>query len=293
MSYGIEKGESLAAAFGRIAAEEIKLAMTELRRPNCGDAVHNARKAMKRLRALLRSLRVAFPHQYRAENRRISAAARKISPVRDIQVQLRTLDKLEVAGSPMGDRVRRQLLRRQTSLIRKIPSLRQTVRDMLDASHQKIAAWPFRKATQEDLVAGLKRIYKQGRKAFKVAQSSPSPIHLHEWRKKAKSLGYGLELIESLGPARMSKMKRCSQALSEALGDDHDLLLVWHALRIENRNGRADDFAPLIERIRQKRVKLQKEGFKLGKRLYAERPSCFERRLNRYLHRAKRKKSLR
>lgn len=33
MSYRIEIGESLAAAFGRIAAEEIDLARAELRRP--------------------------------------------------------------------------------------------------------------------------------------------------------------------------------------------------------------------------------------------------------------------
>jgi ABC-type Zn uptake system ZnuABC Zn-binding protein ZnuA len=61
MSYRIEKNEALSDALGRIAAEEIALALAELRRPNRAQAMHNTRKSLKRLRSLLRSLRVAFP----------------------------------------------------------------------------------------------------------------------------------------------------------------------------------------------------------------------------------------
>jgi CHAD domain-containing protein len=292
MSFSIEKGESLAKAFGRIAAEEISMAMAELCRPDRGEAVHNARKAMKRVRALLRSLRVAFPKKYRAENERIAEAGRKISPVRDLHVQLRTLGKLKAAAGPVGRQLRRELLRKHTSIVRKIPNLRETVHAMLDDSRQDLALWPFANATVDDLVAGLKRIYKQGRKGFKVARASATPSHLHEWRKKAKSLGYGLELIEGIGPAKMSKMKRCSEELSEALGDDHDLFMVLHALRLEHRDTPAPDFAPLAKRIADKRAKLQKRAFKLGQKLYLERPSCFEQRLDRYLRRAKKEKRL-
>ena len=64
----------------RIAAEEIALALAELRRPNRAQAMHNTRKSLKRLRSLLRSLRVAFPKNlFRQENRRLAAAGRKIA----------------------------------------------------------------------------------------------------------------------------------------------------------------------------------------------------------------------
>jgi CHAD domain-containing protein len=290
MSYRIEIGESLAAAFGRIAAEEIDLAAAELRRPNGGEAVHNARKALKRLRALLRSLRVAFPKRlFRAENRRIAAAGRTISPLRDVHVQLRTLGKLKAAASPAGDHVRRQLLRRQSSFVRRIPALRQTVRAMLDVSRQSLASWPLRKATAEDLAAGLKRIYKQGRASFKIARASPTPVHLHEWRKKSKSLGYGLELIKILGPVKLSRMIRRSDALTEALGDDHDLFMVLSALNHEHQAHPASDFRPLARRISLKRAKLQMRAFRLGGKLYGEKPAGFEQRLDRYLRRARKK----
>ena len=288
MGYHIEKGESLATAFGRIAAEEIDLAMAQSRRLHRGEAVHNARKALKRLRALLRSLRVAFPKKlFRAENRHIAATCRRISPLRDVHVQLRTLGKLKAAASPAGDHIRRQLLRQQSSFIRRIPTLRKTVRALLDVSRQSLASWPLRKATAEDLASGLKRIYKQGREAFKTARKSPTPGHLHAWRKKTKSLGYGLEMIKNLGSGELSKMIRCSDILTEALGDDQDLFMVLRALDKEHRSNPASDFDRLANRISLKRAKRQKRAFKLGEKVYGEKPGGFEKRLDRYLRRAR------
>lgn len=288
MGYHIEKGESLATAFGRIAAEEIDLAMAQSRRLHRGEAVHNARKALKRLRALLRSLRVAFPKKlFRAENRHIAATCRRISPLRDVHVQLRTLGKLKAAASPAGDHIRRQLLRQQSSFIRRIPALRKTVRALLEVSRQSLASWPLRKATAEDLASGLKRIYKQGREAFKTARKSPTPGHLHAWRKKTKSLGYGLEMIKNLGSGELSKMIRCSDILTEALGDDQDLFMVLRALDKEHRSNPASDFDRLANRISLKRAKRQKRAFKLGEKVYGEKPGGFEKRLDRYLRRAR------
>ena len=288
MGYHIEKGESLATAFGRIAAEEIDLAMAQSRRLHRGEAVHKARKALKRLRALLRSLRVAFPKKlFRAENRHIAATCRRISPLRDVHVQLRTLGKLKAAASPAGDHIRRQLLRQQSSFIRRIPALRKTVRALLDVSRQSLASWPLRKATAEDLASGLKRIYKQGREAFKTARKSPTPGHLHAWRKKTKSLGYGLEMIKNLGSGELSKMIRCSDILTVALGDDQDLFMVLRALDKAHRSNPASDFNRLANRISLKRAKRQKRAFKLGEKVYGEKPGGFEKRLDRYLRRAR------
>ncbi|HUD83794.1 MAG TPA: CHAD domain-containing protein [Candidatus Saccharimonadales bacterium] len=283
MSYRIEKGEGLADAFARIAAEEIDLAMAELRRRDHGEAVHNARKALKRLRALLRSLRVAFPDKwFRAENQRIAAAGRKISPLRDMHVQLRTLADLGPASSA-GKRVSRLLRRRQIAFSRGIPALRNTVRQMLRVSSQNIAARPANKPTPRHLADGLKRIYRQGRDAFNTACKRPSPENLHEWRKKAKLLGYGFALIEGLGLHKTSRMIKCAAGLSEALGDDHDLFMVETALDRENRSRPAPDYRSLSKRISARRAKLQKRAFKRGALIYAEKPGRFRKQLDRCL----------
>jgi CHAD domain-containing protein len=292
MSYRIEKGESLAAALGRIAAEEMDLALAELRRRDRGEAVHSARKAIKRLRALMRSLRVAFPKElFQAENQRLAEAGRKISPLRDIQVQLRTLGRLRDTRGRAGGRIRRDLLRRQEHFARKIPALRRTVRGMLADSRGTIRSWPLQKTTPGMLAAGLKRMYKQGRSACKTACKNPSPENLHEWRKKAKALGYGFELIECLVPKKMSRTMRLCQTLGEVLGDDHDLFMVLQALARENQSQPARDYAGLARRISAKRAKLQKQAFKLGKIVYSEKPRAFAKRLDRHLGGAGKNKS--
>jgi CHAD domain-containing protein len=283
MSYRIEKGEGLAAALGRIAAEEMGVALTELRRRDRGKAVHSARKAIKRLRALMRSLRVAFPRKlFQTENQRLAEAGRKISPLRDIHVQLRTLDKLRDAEGRAGGKMRRNLLRRQENFARKIPALRRTVRRMLDDSRGSIGSWPLGQTTPKTLAAGLKRIYRQGRKAFKTACKNPSAENLHEWRKKVKMLGYGLELIERLVTKKISRTMRLCQTLGDVLGDDHDLFMVLQALARENQSKPARDYAGLARRISAKRAKLQRQAFKLGKKVYGEKPRAFARRLDRH-----------
>jgi CHAD domain-containing protein len=286
MTYRIAKGESLAKAFGRIAVEEMDLAMTQLQRGDGGEAVHDARKALKRLRALLRSLRVACPENlYRAENRRLAEAAHKISPVRDLHVQLDTLEKLR-KDDCAGDGVKRQLERQQTICIRKLPALRKTICQMLQASRQSICSLPVRDATPSDLAAGLRRIYKQGRSAFKEARHHPTAENLHEGRKKAKWLGYAFELIEGTSPRKVTKWRKSAEKLTEALGDDHDLFMVLTALRHAPRAMPDRDFRLLAKRIARKRAQRQKQALKIAKCLYREKPRSFGEQVDHYLRRA-------
>jgi CHAD domain-containing protein len=275
MSYRIEKNEALSTALGRIAAEEIALAMTELRRPNRARAMHNTRKSLKRLRSLLRSLRVAFPQPlFRRENRRLAAAGRKIAPLRDVQVQLRALGKLR-AKNAAAKRIEKDLLRRQRACTRQIPSLRRAVRQMLSVSRESFAALPARLATPEHLAASLKRVYKRGRAALKSARRNSTPESLHEWRKQAKILGHGLDLIERLCPKAAGTMMKRTEQLCQALGDDHDLFLVLQVLRREDAARPARDYRRLAGLISEKRGRLEKQAFKLGRKIYGEKPGAF------------------
>ena len=48
------------------------------------------------------------------------------------------------------------------------------------------------------LGAGLKRVYRNGRDAFAVAQDDPSQEHLHEWRKQVKYLWHQLQVLQPI-----------------------------------------------------------------------------------------------
>jgi hypothetical protein len=77
-------------------------------------------------------------------------------------------------------------------------------------------------------------------------------------------------------------MKLC-QTLGEVLGDDHDLFMVQQALGRANHARPAEDNANLASRIAAKRAKLRRQAFKLGKKVYGEKPGALARRLDRHL----------
>lgn len=284
MGYRIEKNEALASAFGRIASEEIAVALGELRRRDRAQAMHNARKALKRLRALLRSLRVAFPKKlFRRENRRFAAVGRKIAPLRDVHVQLRTLGKLDQSSGDASRQMRQSLLKREEVYTRKIPELRRAVRQMLDVSRQTLSSWPVDQATPPKVAASLKRVFKSGRNAFRTASKRPTPENLHQWRKQSKTLGYGLELVQDRGPKKIGKWIKKTEELSESLGDDHDLFLVLDALKHEHTVRPAGDYRSLSKRIAARRGRLQKRAFKLGAGIFAQKPGVFQKHIERCL----------
>jgi CHAD domain-containing protein len=284
MSYRIEKGEGLAAALQRIAAEETHLAINELSHEDHGQAIHSARKSIKRLRALLRAVRVVFSDKaFRGENQRLARMGRKISPLRDIHVQLHTLGKLRAAHDRIGARVRRDLMRQEEDFARKVPRLREDIRNLLDKSNGSIESWPLAEATPDSLSAGIKKVYRQGQRAFADACKSPTTENLHECRKKTKALGYGFELIQRLAHKKVLKMMQICGKMGDALGDDHDLCIVSEALEHENRAKPDPAYDKLAGRIKDERARLQRKAFKLGRRLYKDKPGVFAKRIERSL----------
>ena len=92
MAYRFEPDEDTREAILRCAREQLDDAVRELSE-GIGDdpveAVHSARKAVKKERSLLRLARGAMaPKQRRRENRALRAAARGLSDMRDADVMI-------------------------------------------------------------------------------------------------------------------------------------------------------------------------------------------------------------
>src|SRR5581483_10690036 len=150
--------------------------------------------------------------------------------------------------------------------------LRQVLRGALRRSQEHISAMPLRRATPENVAAGLKKLYKQGRDRFANARRRPTPENLHQWRKRVKALGYGSELMQELAGRKIAKIGKQCDTLGELLGDDHDLFMALEALRQEHAANPAADYAPLADRIERKRSNLRRAALKLGARVYADKP---------------------
>src|SRR5262245_51916833 len=98
-AYRIDPGEPVPDEVRRVARGRIEHALDELRGRSDStreEAVHEARKDMKKLRALLRLVRGELGERvYSAENACFRDIARELAGVRDADVMLATLTDLE------------------------------------------------------------------------------------------------------------------------------------------------------------------------------------------------------
>jgi CHAD domain-containing protein len=291
-SFRINPGEPVPDGVRRVARGRIDHALDELRGESGStreEAVHEARKDMKKLRALLRLVRGELGDRvYGVENACFRDTARELSGVRDADVMLATLSDLEERYGELpgaGSRLRPALVahRFRTSAGSLKPAAKHAV-DTLAEARERVTDWPLDTDGFEAFEEGLGRIYRQGRRDFRAAQKTPSAEHMHEWRKRTKDLWHQLQLLQDSWKPVMSALADEAHELSDRLGDEHDLtvLLEWahrHASALDGADPVLRGFDVIVQ---SRRRELQREAFEYGARLYADKPSVFVRRIGRW-----------
>jgi CHAD domain-containing protein len=288
-SYSLEHKESLGDGLRRIASGRAEHALEQLRDED-GDratAVHEARKDLKKIRTVLRLSREALGDElYRAENSRFRDAGRRLSAARDAQVRLDTLAKLRerledesvVAGRL--DRLRDRLSsERELAAEAEEAGAAEAVAE-IEAGHEEIGRWPLEGDDWGLIELGLERAYRRGRNRFRDAAGEPSVENLHEWRKRVKDLWYALRILAPAWPDVAEPLADEAHRLSDLLGDDHDFAVLAAAARERPEAfGDPADLDAALDAIGERRSELQNEAFVLGRRVYADKPGAFVRRL--------------
>jgi CHAD domain-containing protein len=292
MAYRLELEETVEDGFGRCALEQLDRAIQELTegvRANPVESVHEARKALKMERSLLRLGRAGLkPAMRKQANADLRHAARQLSGTRDADVMLHALDDL--AQRYAGQVPQATFAAIQAALA----DDRERVRASQDGSGAIGAAvaelrairarsgdWQLRRGGWDAVGPGLRRGYQRGQKAFALARRRPTTENLHSWRKRAKDLWYHLRLLEAAAPLTLGGQVQEAHALSDLLGDDHDLAVLRETVSSVG-GGIAADLGPVLALIDHRREQLQHQARYVGQRLYAEKPKAFERRLRRY-----------
>jgi CHAD domain-containing protein len=278
--YRLKPGETLQEGVARIARGRIDDAVDELGgKADSGpeEAVHNARKDMKKLRALLRLVRSELGDEvYRRENACFRDAAAELGGLRDADVMLVTLEKLELDEAVSGP-VRQALEahRVRTGAGSRKRAAKQAIAILTEA-RVRVEDWPLDGDGFDSLQPGLRRMYRRGRRDFLAMREEPTMEGLHDWRKRAKELWYDHTLLESLWKPVMEATGDEAHALSDLLGDDHDLavLLAWV-------HDHTDAPPELVEAVESRRAELQGQALELGARLYADKPKVFVGRIER------------
>ena len=287
-TYRLRHGEDAGDGVRRIARGQLDLAGERLDagtgpRGDLDGAVHETRKAFKRLRALVRVAREALGDEaYRRENTIFRDAGRRLSSARDAAVLVQTLDELTARHRDDLDDdafagLRDALAGEEAAASAVLADDRGAVEDVqrtLEAARRRIGGWPL----PEDgrlvmLEPGFERIYRRGRRALKAARADPSTENLHELRKRAKDLWHAAQVLRPVAPKPMKQLARRAHALSDAAGDDHDLAVLRAAARERQATLAPGELALLEGLVARRRRRLQRRALAQGRRLYARKPA--------------------
>jgi CHAD domain-containing protein len=276
--------------------------------------VHEARKALKRLRALMRLLRDELGEQvFERESALLRDTGRGLAHARDAAVLLSTLDRL-LAHEPGKLAARRGVVRLRARLQREregaaelaLSDSASHVEALADlrAMRVRVSTWQLRgRDGIEAVEPALERLYGKGRKrmrkAIRARGERKRTRSLHAWRKRVKDLRYAAEMLDRSG-TEDAKGKRHGKAgqrefakriakraddLGELLGEEHDLAMLGERVRTEAKVKRAGGTVGtrtrrlLLARIAKRRKKLRKRALRDGRELYERKPKRFVRRM--------------
>jgi CHAD domain-containing protein len=288
VAYHFKRDESVPEAVRRIAREELESAADQLGRRRNGshdDAIHEARKNVKKVRALLRLFRTELGGKYRTESRCLRAAGRKLSELRDAGAVIEILDTLkkkypqELRGHKI-DSIRRGLMvrKRHAEEEANLPRVLRRMEKSLKAARKRVKTWPIRTDGFAALEPGFEKTFRAVRATFGQAKKHPRPENYHEWRKRVKDHWYHVRLLENLWTDVLRGYESSLKDVETWLGDDHNLELLHDRLVSEPESYGKEKTIDLVLRLIEKYQKeLRDNSESFGDRIRQEKPRQFTR----------------
>jgi len=265
----------------RLARRHLAAACRQLdKNPDTRKAVHETRKSLKKLRAMLRLLAPELGREcYRREMRAFRDAARLLAPLRDAEVRLHTLDALiSQLALPVKDfaAIRDELEAAALELSREADEPKRRVRKRLGLARKRVRDWPLGALLEKSLVGEIRRTYRKGRKALHASRREAADVPaFHAWRKRVKELWYHLRIahvfLHKSAGARIAEI----EAIGELAGEVNDLAVLRDTLTARPATPQTTQ---LIDAIDTRLPVLQQTALERGDRFYAPKPCDFVHR---------------
>jgi hypothetical protein len=289
MAYRLKLQEPIAEGVRRVGLEQLEIAETKLSSSNgVAASVHDARRCLKRVRALLQVVRPGLDETpYRREADRLAAAGRLLSGVRDLDVMQQTVSKLESRFGALpngaGERLQKRLAHGQHLGRRSGAEGRRKALARLGQARKFFTGKAAAEIEFADLIEGVGRTYHKARKAFRHAYEKPSDESFHAWRKKVQLHWRHMLLLSRGWPEALSARASEAKDLSQLLGEDHDYAILL-AFVGDGARSHLDptEISAIAALCRSCQAELRAAAKPRGERLFAEPTDNLERRLKLY-----------
>jgi CHAD domain-containing protein len=248
-------------------------------------AVHDARKALRRARAVLALVAGALPKsERRAVGKALQEARRALSTARDHAVAPETASQLA-----LGDEDRmtaKRVLDNAAEALPAISELKQLVGESAARAAAQLEA--LEAALPQELewdvvVEGLQETYGEARRARRAGKSSKP--WFHTWRRRSKELGYQLDLLAEHAGPRLAAIHSEIDGVTDTLSPAVDLIMLREFVTTYGQGIPADDIDHLKTAIDAQLADLMKDARRAGRDTFRQRPRKFGKRLSKAVHR--------
>ncbi|MBV8895450.1 MAG: CHAD domain-containing protein [Acidobacteriaceae bacterium] len=291
MAYRFRSNESVPEGIQRIVREEVEDATKQLgntKGAKRDEAIHEARKSIKKIRGAIRLMQPELGRIYRRENKRLGDAGRQLSDIRDAEAIIEVFDgvveKYKAQLKPEAIRgIRRGLLKskHETEQNIRVDSVVRQAVSALRGIGRDAAKWPLKDNGFDALAPGFKRRYRRGHKAMETARKQPAPETFHEWRKRVKDHWYHVRLLESLWTGVLQARESSLKELETWLGDDHNLVVLHEKLNADPARYGGEENVRLFTTLMDDYSKeLREKSLSLGARIYEQKPKLLVREMS-------------
>lgn len=242
-------------------------------------AVHDARKALRRARAVLSLMSGALPKsERRAVKEALQAARRSLSTVRDHAVAPDTFAEIQLDDEDRG--TGKRVLENAAEAAPAATEIKQLLGDA--ATKAAVQAEALEAALPGEIrwstvIEGLASVYGEARTARRKAKRSKQAFHT--WRRRTKELGYQLEIIGEMAGPRVHAVKSEIDAVSDTLGPAVDRIMLREFVETHGLGIPADAVGRLRTAIDAQLDDLMDAARKVASDSFEVKPSKFARRI--------------
>lgn len=290
MGFRFKRGERFADGFVRVGLEQTKRVERFLDEKERGaENVHEARKCVKRMRALLRLGRPAVgPKWWKEVDDLCSSVGGKLAGLRNLDSLIEALDKLSavrgVRKTATFDRFRASIQRQRQGLNEmSAADAWSEVRGELEAIRKRFKRVRFTERGFDVVGLGLALTCDEARRLEETAYATGNEHDFHRWRKRVQHHWRHMQLFSAAWPEQMTVRAETARELSEVLGDEHDLgILIEEVARWADGLKSKRGVDGLLEAAKDRQIALRRLAKARSRRLFAERGKAFARRVRRY-----------